>query len=88
MVAEGQLSVRQNDQAIREIRVGDFVGEASFLSRQPMPSDVVIDQPVRFLSWSVEDLEQFMDTQPAVAGGLQRVFGACLVRKLHAENAI
>ena len=36
MVAEGAITVRRDEEMIREIAVGDFVGEASFLSRKPM----------------------------------------------------
>ena len=83
MVAEGAITVRRDEEMIREIAVGDFVGEASFLSRKPMPADVVIERPVRFLSWSTTDLERFMEGQPDIALGLQRIFGSCLVRKLN-----
>ena len=85
MITEGRISVQKEQQKIREIGVGDFVGEASFLARKPMAADVVIDEQVRFLSWSTKDLEHFMEKQPEIAGGLQRIFGACLVRKLHAS---
>lgn len=86
MITEGSISVQKNQEKIREIGVGDFVGETSFLARKPMAADVVIDEQVRFLSWSTKDLEHFMEKQPEIAGGLQRIFGACLVRKLHAST--
>jgi len=87
MITEGQITVQKGEKKIREIGVGDFVGEASFLSRKPMSADVVIDEHVRFLSWCTKDLEKFMEAQPKIAGGLQRIFGACLVRKLHQVTA-
>lgn len=87
MVAEGQINVQRDAQTIREIRVGDFVGEASFLTKRPMPADVVVASPVRFMSWANDDLERFMTERPDIASGLQRVFGACLVRKLHSAQA-
>ena len=87
MVAEGQINVQRDAETIREIRVGDFVGEASFLSKRPMPADVVVASPVRFMSWANDDLGRFMTERPDIASGLQRVFGACLVRKLHSAQA-
>ncbi len=84
MVAEGVIEVRRADAVVRSITAGDFVGETSFLGRRPMAADVVICEPVRFLSWPVQDLEAFMADQPEIGAALQRVFGQCLVRKLHA----
>ena len=84
MVAEGMIEVRRADAVVRSITAGDFVGETSFLGRRPMAADVVICEPVRFLSWPVQDLEAFMADQPEIGAALQRVFGQCLVRKLHA----
>ena len=84
MVAEGSIQVLRGDDLVRIIGPGDFVGETSFLSRTPMPADVRISQSVRFLSWPTADLERFMAEQPQIGATLQRIFGECLVRKLHA----
>ncbi len=83
MVTEGQISVTRDAKLLRQISIGDFVGEASFLTGKPVPGDVRVDEPVRFLSWSREDLERFMGERPELASGLQRIFADCLVRKLH-----
>ena len=84
MVATGCIEVRKQGDVVREIQPGDFVGETSFLAKRPMPGDVVITKPVRFLSWSVNELEDFMSEQPEIGAALQRIFGQCLVRKLNA----
>ena len=84
MVAEGNIEVRRGDDLVRTIVPGDFVGETSFLSGTPMPADVRISESVRFLSWPTAELEQFMSEQPQIGATLQRIFGECLVRKLHA----
>jgi hypothetical protein len=84
MVAEGSIEVRRGDDLVRTIVPGDFVGETAFLSRTPMPADVRISQMARFISWSTADLEQFMAGEPQIGATLQRIFGECLVRKLHA----
>jgi len=86
MVADGEITVRKADRMIRTIKPGDFVGEASFLARKPLAASVVIESPVRFLSWSTQDLERFMSERPEVASGLQRILSACLVRKLDQVN--
>ena len=84
MIATGCIEVRKQGDVVREIKPGDFVGETSFLAKRPMPADVVITKPVRFLSWSVNELEDFMSEQPEFGAALQRIFGQCLVRKLNA----
>ena len=84
MVAAGSIEVRRNEQCIRTIERGDFVGETTFLSKQPMSADIVITVPVRFLSWSSAALEDFMTDQPEIGAAMQKAFGACLVRKLNA----
>ena len=86
MVADGSIEVRRNDILVRTIKRGDFVGETTFLSKQPMTADIVITEPVRFLSWSNHDLESFIDNQPEIGASLQKEFGACLARKLNANS--
>ena len=83
MVATGRIEVRKQDDVIRQIEPRDFVGETSFLAKRPMPADVVIAEPVRFLSWPTKELDAFMNDQPEIGAALQRIFGQCLVRKLN-----
>ena len=83
MVADGLMEVRRSDGSIRRIEPGDFVGETAFLSRGPMAADVAIVEPVRFMSWATEALEEFMEQHPHVGTSVQRILGQCLVRKLN-----
>ena len=83
MVTDGLIEVRRPDGVIRRIRPGDFVGETAFLSGAPMPADVAIVEPVRFMSWATKELEEFMGQHPQVGASLQRILGRCLVRKLN-----
>lgn len=83
MVADGCIEVRRSGEVVRRIEAGDFVGETAFLTRRPMSADVVIGEPVRFVSWPVVELERFLDEQPEIGAAVQRVVGQCLVRKLH-----
>ena len=84
MVARGHIEVRKDGELVRQIHAGDFVGEMSFLTNKPMLADVIVCEPIRCLSWSVEDLERFINAQPDIGSALQRIFGQCLVRKLNA----
>ena len=84
MVASGRIEVVREGAVLRRIGPGDFVGEASFLSGDPMPANVRIEEDVRFVSWPVDGLERFMSGDPVIGAAVQRILGACLVRKLHA----
>ena len=86
MVAEGLIEVRCINGNTRPIKPGDFVGETSFLSNNPMAADITIAEPVRFISWATRDLEDFMDSNPQIGAILQRLLGQCLVRKLNAVS--
>ena len=86
MVADGSIEVRRNDMPVRTIKRGDFVGETTSLSKQPMSTDIVINEPVRFVSWSNDALEDFMGDQPQIGAAMQKEFGACLARKLNAAT--
>ena len=53
-----------------------------------MGADVLICDPVRFLSWSSKELEAFIGEQPEIGAVVQRLLGRCLVRKLHHPNEV
>jgi hypothetical protein len=87
MVAEGRIEVRRDGAVIRQITVGDFLGEASFLANKPMGVDAFISEPIRCLSWTSNDLDSFIQNYPDIGAIVQRLLGRCLVRKLEQRSA-
>jgi len=84
MLASGCISVQRNENVLRHLKAGDFVGETCFFAKEPSQADAVVSESVRYVSWNIEDLERFMTQQPETGAKLQRIFGQGLARKLAA----
>ena len=82
MLATGSIAVQREENIIRHLRAGDFIGETCFFARAPSRADAVVAEPVRFVSWAIDELDGFMEAQPEIGAKLQRIFGQGLVRKL------
>ena len=82
MVAAGRLLLTLEDGATRTYAAGDFIGEGCFLAGIPAGGDVVIQEPVRFVSWDREDLQRFLDQEPAIGCAVQTAMGRGLVQRM------
>lgn len=84
MIAEGAIELRRDDALVGRIEAGEFVGDACFFSTRAAPCEVVIAEPVRFISWPREQLRGFLEADPTLGAAVQRVLGRALVAKLEA----
>lgn len=82
VVVTGRLEAKSPRGDARSIASGEFVGDGAFFSGDPLPSDVVVAEPVRCISWSVPRLRRFMEDEPLYGAALQQILGRSLVRRL------
>ena len=63
LILEGQVHVRKRGTEVARLGQGDFVGELSFVSREPVSADVLADGAVRLMAWDREGLQPLFKRQ-------------------------
>ena len=84
-LVEGSLEASTRGSTQRAISAGDFIGEGSFLTGQPLDESVSnAAGEVTLLSWPVEQLRKLMGSNQALGEQLQRRLGTALMQRLSA----
>jgi len=79
------ISVADGAEQIR-IPEGKLIGIASVLMGDPLPVDIQLKTPSRYICWHIEPLRKFLDQQPEIRAKLQLIVSHDLaqsVRILH-----
>jgi voltage-gated potassium channel len=66
VIAEGEVTVRRDDQEIARLRKGDFVGEVALMGDGPRNASVQALTDVRVLVQNRREFASLLDTIPAV----------------------
>ncbi|MBZ0331777.1 popeye domain-containing protein [Halomonas sp. ANAO-440] len=82
LILSGRARVEANGQQRAMLYPGDFVGEMSFVSRKPTSADVIAEEPLRYLVWEAETLEQLYVRDPEMKDALQSAIGMDMANKL------
>ena len=82
IVLSGCLEVRAGDRLIRDLYVGEIIGELSFLDRRPPSATVVAREPSRLLSLSRVDLDQKIANDLGFASRFYKSLGTFLAIRL------
>jgi len=72
-----------------KIPEGKLIGIASVLIGDPMPVDIKLKTPSRYICWHIEPLRKFLDQQPEIRAKLQLIVShdlALSVRILHDQQ--
>ena len=82
LIQSGRAEVVVDSNIVAELGRGDFVGEMSYLTGEAAVADVVALDPVRYVSWSTDDLKKLFEGRAGLNSALNRILGIDLVRKL------
>jgi CRP-like cAMP-binding protein len=66
------VSVAAGEEQVK-IPEGKLIGLASSLVGEPMPVDIKLNTPSRYICWAVEPLRKFLDKQPELRAKLQLI---------------
>ena len=79
------ISIADGTEQIK-IPEGKLIGIASVLMGDPLPVDIKLKTPSRYICWPIEPLRKFLDHQPEIRAKLQQIVSHDLaqsVRLLH-----
>jgi CRP-like cAMP-binding protein len=85
IVVEGKLEVRRNDQAVAQLKAGDYFGELSLIDGEPRSATVVALSDVVLLTVKASDFSVLLGVPYVVNAVMVNLAG--LVREAHAASA-
>lgn len=86
IVLRGKVEVIKNDEIIATLRAGDFIGEMSFLSKEPASANAYAYNLVQCAYWTHDDLERLKQKNLDAYDKFIAIIGRDLVRKLNYKN--
>lgn len=87
LIYSGSVEVKKGSYKIGELRLGQFLGEMSFLTQTNASADVTSLEPVRYIEWTRHALERFLEKRPHLRTDIQTAIGYDLIRKLQIPDA-
>ena len=81
-ILEGEAFVKVEDKEITRLRMGQFVGEISFITGQFASADVFADDNLRYVYWSRDTLTQLFSRYPHYQTVLNTILGKDMAIKL------
>lgn len=82
VVHSGSVSIRRRGKELVKLRDGDFVGETSFLAKEPSSTAAVAVTPVRYVNWTRDRVEDIFARRLDLKSALYVVAGRNLIEKL------
>ena len=82
LILRGEVSIVRDREVIAVLKPGDFIGEMSFLSREPASATARADNLVQCAYWTREDLDRLGQRRPEGYNRFIAIVGCDLVRKL------
>lgn len=86
IVLRGKVDVVRDGNTIATLRVGDFIGEMSFLTREPASASACATDLVQCAYWTHDDLERLKEKNIGAYNKFIAIIGCDLVRKLRYKN--
>jgi len=86
IVLRGQVDVVKRDRIIATLASGDFIGEMSFLSKEPASANAYAHNFVQCAYWTHDDLEKLKLKNAGAYEKFIAIIGCDLVRKLKLKN--
>jgi len=84
VVYSGNASVQVGEKEVAKLKDGQFMGEMSYLTDSKTNASVVAQTPLRYVSWSKDQLRNFLGRNPDLRATLQMILGVDLVAKVNA----
>ena len=81
-ILEGEAIVKVEDKEITRLRMGQFVGEMSFITGQLASADVFAGDNLRYVYWSRDTLTQLFSRYPHYQTVLNAILGQDMASKL------
>ena len=86
IILRGKVEIMKSDVRIASLGAGDFVGEMSFLSKEPASASAHARGQVQYAYWTRNDLEKLQHGNITLYNRFIAIIGCDLVRKLKNNN--
>ncbi len=86
IVLRGKINIVKPEGVIATLGAGDFIGEMSFLSKEPASASAYADNFVQCAYWTHDDLEKMRARNMGAYERFVAIVGRDLVRKLRHKN--
>lgn len=81
-IVSGKAKIERDGLLIGTAKRGEFIGEMSFLTRNPASATVTTTEPTRYLAFDCDVLREHLQKNPQVRHALEASFNRDLVGKL------
>jgi CRP-like cAMP-binding protein len=82
ILCRGEAVVIAEGEEIVKIPEGKLIGVSSILVGDPMPVDIKLNTPSRYICWHLEPLRKFLDKQPELRTKFQSIVSHDLARSV------
>lgn len=79
----GTVSASQNNRVVAQLHPGEVIGSGIALAGQGSAFDAVFAEDARYMSWSVTDINRFLDNNPDLALKFNDVVNRYLVAQIN-----
>jgi len=86
IILRGKVEIMKSGSCIASLGAGDFVGEMSFLSKEPASASAHARDLVQYAYWTHDDLEKLRRRSITIYNKFIAIVGCDLVRKLRSNN--
>ena len=83
IILRGKVDIRKDGRSVAVLRAGGFIGEMSFLSKEPASANAFAVDTVQCAFWTHDDLEKLERRNIAAYNKFIAIIGCDLVRKLN-----
>lgn len=82
LLADGEVDIRQDGRHLQRRLSGTFIGELSMMTDNPTSAEVVFATRSRYVSWSHDDIQEFLDKNSDFARSFNTLISLDIARKL------
>jgi len=82
LITAGEVAVRKNGEEVTRLGVGDFIGEMSVLTGNPVSAEVSVVKSLEYRFWTLEDMKKLETRHLSLYNRFMMVIGRNLVDKL------
>ncbi len=82
LITRGTVQVEKDGRIVGACGEGDFIGEISFLSKDPATATVLVTNPVHYMAFDCGELRGFLNRHPELGRAVEASFNRNLMAKL------
>jgi CRP-like cAMP-binding protein len=75
VIVSGTGRILSHGREAGSVGEGAFIGKAAYLTREKAPISVVVETPMRIVSWRMAELRKFLSSKPDLAQAMQITLG-------------